>query len=100
MRLPTTLRISEKQFMAQVIELAHLYKWKTYHTFDSRRSAAGYPDLTLVRGNRCIHAELKSAKGRLTPTQKEWLDALNAVPGVESYCWRPKDWDEIVDVLN
>lgn len=86
--------------MAQVIELAHLYRWKTYHTFDSRRSASGYPDLTLVRGDRIVYAELKSAKGRLTPEQKEWLDALGAVLGVESYCWRPDDWDKIVGTLH
>lgn len=85
--------------MAQVMQLAHLYKWKVYHTHDSRRSPAGYPDLTLCRGSRLAYAELKTAKGRLTREQQEWLTALSEVPNVEAYCWRPSDWDEIVRLL-
>jgi hypothetical protein len=41
---------TEKQFMAQVIQLARLRKWLVYHTHDARRSVAGFPDLVLVRG--------------------------------------------------
>ncbi len=37
--------LSEADFMDQVIDLAHLYGWMVYHTYDSRRSAPGYPDL-------------------------------------------------------
>lgn len=85
--------------MAQVIELSRLYQWKVYHTHDSRRSEAGYPDLTLVRGQRLIYCELKSARGRLTAAQREWLTALGAVPGVETYCWRPDDWTSILCTL-
>jgi hypothetical protein len=91
--------------MAQVIELAQWYRWKVYHTFDSRRSTAGWPDLAMTRSGirnnpaRLVLAELKSAKGRLTPEQMDWLFTLGQVPHVETYCWRPADWDQIVNIL-
>jgi hypothetical protein len=91
--------------MQQVRELARLCGFLCYHTHDSRRSVPGLPDLCMVEKNggdqpsRLIFAELKSDKGRLTAAQSEWLQALGQVPHVEVYCWRPADWDEIVDVL-
>jgi hypothetical protein len=93
------LKLTEKQFMAQVIRLARLRGWLLYHPFDSRRSAAGYPDLTLVRGQRLIFAELKSEDGRLTPAQAAWLAALRAVPGVEVHIWHPAVWGTVEAVL-
>jgi hypothetical protein len=99
------LSISEREFMVQVIELAQWYRWKVYHTFDSRRSTAGWPDLAMTRAGtlnnpaRLVLAELKSTKGRLTLEQMDWLAALGQVPHVETYCWRPADWDQIVNIL-
>lgn len=97
---------AEAAFQAAVIELARLCRWRCYHTHDSRHSAAGFPDLCLVResdresGGRLIFAELKSARGRLRAEQRAWLDALGAsVPGVEAYLWRPADWPAIERVL-
>ena len=40
---------SERAFQTAVLELAQVTGWRSYHPHDSRRSAAGYPDLTLVR---------------------------------------------------
>lgn len=96
---PTYIKVSERAFMQNVMELAKLYKWMVYHTHDSRRSQPGWPDLILVRGPRCIAAELKSAKGRLTAAQREWLTALSGIAGIETYCWRPDDWSTIVELL-
>jgi hypothetical protein len=93
------LRISEKQFMAQVIELARLCKWMAFHPFDSRRSTPGWPDIVFVRPPSVIFAELKTATGRLTPAQQTWLEALGRCPGVEAYVWRPADWEAIVSRL-
>lgn len=89
--------MSENDLLSNVRQIAGLLGWFHYHTHDSRRSEAGFPDLVLVRGDRLIFAELKSAKGRLTPAQADWLKRLNAVapsPGktVEVYLWRPVDW--------
>lgn len=89
----------EKDFQQNVIDLARLAGWLHYHTFDSRRSAPGFPDLVLARGRRVIFAELKSERGTLTPEQERWLEALRAAQGIETYVWRPGDWEEITEVL-
>lgn len=90
---------SEKVFQARVIALAESNGWECYHPFDSRRSAAGYPDLTLVRGPELIYAELKTDVGRVTADQQRWQELLAAVPGVRVRLWRPRDWDAIVAEL-
>ncbi len=87
--------IREKDFQQQIIEIASAYGWLVYHTYDSRRSQPGYPDLTLVHPTYgFIVAELKTEKGRLRPAQQQWIAALQA-NGVECYIWRPRDLDFI-----
>ena len=95
----TTHLMTEKEFMAQIIQLLELYDWRYYHTFDSRRSAQGFPDLVAIRPPRFILAELKTDNGKLTAAQREWLEALGRVPHVETFCWRPGDFEEIVALL-
>ena len=90
--------ITEKQFEAQVKDLALLFHWKYYHTWRSIHSPAGFPDDVLVR-ERVVFAELKSETGQPTPEQYFWLLALTEA-GQECYLWRPSDLEtEIVDVL-
>mgnify|MGYP000998023045 CR=1 FL=1 len=90
--------VSEKAFMAEVVKLAKREGWRVYHTHDSRKSEAGFPDLVLVR-ERIIYAELKTATGRLTAAQSNWLEAIRDT-GTSAFEWRPKDWPEIVAVLS
>ncbi len=91
--------INEKAFQAQVVELAAMYGWLCYHTYDSRRCAPGYPDLALAHpSGQYLLAELKSQHGRLRPAQRVWIDAL-CKAGVEVHIWRPRDWDSIVERL-
>lgn len=59
---------------------------------------AGFPDLFMLRFNRAICAELKSAKGKTTVEQKTWLAAA-MLANIEVYVWRPKDIDEIEATL-
>lgn len=95
-----TAAVTEKEFQARVLTLARLNGWKTYHTHDSRRSAPGFPDLVLVRPPRLIFAELKSAKGRLRPEQRVWLEALSGcIEAPESYLWRPGGLQEAQKIL-
>lgn len=84
--------MTESELQRLVCDLATLRGWSWYHTYDSRRSNAGFPDLVLRRGPRLVFAELKSAKGVVSPAQADWLDGLRRT-GVEVYVWRPVDWD-------
>lgn len=92
-----TAAMSEKTFQQMVVELATTFGWRTYHTFDSRRSASGFPDLVLVR-DRVIWAELKSDTGKVKPDQQAWLNAL-ALAGQETHVWRPADLQDIAHTL-
>lgn len=85
---------SEKEFQQAVLELAAMYGWRAYHTYDSRKSASGFPDLVLVHPlqRRVIFAELKTNAGSVSVAQKDWmLDLLRA--GADARLWRPSDWD-------
>ena len=92
---PQSRFVREKDFQAAVMALAKLCGWLAFHVFDSRRSAPGFPDTVLVRGERLIFAELKLEKKYPSPAQREWLTALQGVPGIEVYLWRPSDWGAI-----
>jgi hypothetical protein len=99
--------MTERQFQEQVLQLATLYRWRSYHTHDSRHSAAGFPDLVLIRPPELIFAELKSDTGRLSAEQGDWLEDLGAIAdgmsaletvtglAIDVYVWRPKDFDPI-----
>lgn len=90
--------VTEKDFARALVDLAHLTGWLLYHTHDSRRSPAGFPDLVLVRALRVVYAELKTARGRVTPDQKVWLHALQQA-GQEVHVWRPGDWPDLEAAL-
>lgn len=101
--------MSEENFLKQIIDLAHLYHWKVAHFRSAMRKdgsyvtpvqadGAGFPDLVLVR-DRIIFAELKSEKSKMSAQQKEWFFSLGNSHKGEVYCWRPSDWDWIVEIL-
>ena len=87
-----------RDFQTAVVEAAKLQGWINYHTFDSRRSVAGFPDQVLVRSPRLILAELKVGTNKLSAEQADWLRALMGC-GVEVYLWRPEWWDDIMTLL-
>lgn len=93
------MSMTEKEWQQLILDFARLRQWLPYHTFDSRKSAAGFPDLVLVRGDRLIFSELKTERGKVSDAQQEWIDALNQVPRAEVYVWRPSHWDSVQDVL-
>jgi hypothetical protein len=92
-------RITEKAWQQTVIDAAKALKYRVYHTFDSRKSAPGFPDLCLIRGERLIFAELKAEKGKLSEAQVDWLNDLGLVETVEVYIWRPSDWPNVELIL-
>ena len=90
------MRISEKMFMQQVIQIATLTGWMCFHVHDSRKSAgSGWPDLAFCGHGQFFMAELKSERGRVTPAQQGWIDALSRA-GIEVHVWRPADFNAIV----
>src|SRR5947209_7772967 len=93
--------LSERDFMAQVIDLAQLTGWMVYHTYDSRRCQPGYPDVAMVHPQRgeYLLAELKTDRGRLRPAQRQWIDALRSA-SIECQIWKPSDWEAIVKRLS
>ena len=91
--------MKEKELQAQVEQIAELRGWTYYHTYDSRRSNPGFPDLQMLRGERQVIAELKSQKGKVTDFQKDWLEKFKLV-GAEVYLWRPSDIRDIEEILS
>lgn len=91
---------TEKQLTAQVKGVAEVFGWLYYHTHRSQYSPSGYPDCTMIRGNRLVICELKVGKNQPSPEQAEWLEAF-AEAGAEAYLWRESDddWAEIQEVL-
>ena len=93
--------VTEKQFMEAVLDAARSFAWMAYHTFDSRRSTAGFPDLILCKPpNPVLCVELKTEKGSVTIDQQRWLSALSECIDIQSRVWRPSDLPEIVRVLS
>jgi hypothetical protein len=98
--------MSERELQDLVLAAARALGYVCYHTFDSRRSQAGFPDIVAVRAwvsgpPRVVFIELKSRTGRLKPDQYTWRGALT-MAGAEYYLWRPDDWfdDTIIDTLS
>lgn len=87
-----SVKMDERALQSAVLDLARLLGWKCYHTFDSRRSEPGFPDLVMAhpRGG-LIFAELKSETGMLTPEQDAWGLAL-LLTGSPLVIWRPAQW--------
>jgi hypothetical protein len=90
--------VTEKQFQASVVAEAKLRGWRCWYVHDSRHSPAGWPDLTLIRGERLVFAELKRMKGKVTVEQTETLELLLGT-GAEVHVWRPSDTEAITEIL-
>lgn len=95
------LKITEAAFQEAVLMFAGYTQWLSYHTHDSRSSAKGFPDLTLVRDGEIVFAELKAEGKEPSHEQRVWLTELARGGGnkVRCYVWKPSDWNEIVEVL-
>lgn len=88
----------EKDLLQAILDAALLLKWRCYHTFDSRRSEPGFPDLICLKDDRCIVYETKTSTGRVTAAQYEWLDAFN-LAGIPAKIVRPENLDDVLDEL-
>lgn len=94
--------LSEAAFMQAIVRLARAHGYLAYHTYSSKRSPEGFPDLVLAHpgaGRPLIMSELKTNTGQLTKAQEAWLEALAGSTGVVSCVWRPTDLEAIVKLL-
>ena len=120
-------KVSEADFMKQVMRLATMYDWLHHHTptvkvddnwVTPTRGHAGFPDLVLVAGFRppidpgqrtprprparkggVLFVELKTDSGTLRPMQEQWAKRLTE-QGAEYHVWRPRDMARIVARLS
>ncbi len=93
------IAVTEKEWQRTVVEAASVLGWTCYHTHDSRRSSAGFPDLTLVHPTHgVVWMELKSARGRLTVDQEWWIVLLQGA-GARAGVFRPSDWPIVEQIL-
>lgn len=103
------VQISEREFQAQIVELAQLCGWRAHFERPARTAHGwrtpiqgdkGFPDGVLAHEGqrRLIICELKSERGKLSKEQRKWLDVLRLC-GIEAYVWRPSDWPEVMSVL-
>ena len=88
----------EACFQQQVIGLARLRGWEVWHTHDSRRSREGWPDLTIVRGERALFREVKRGGAMPGIHQSRCLCMLSEA-GLDAEVWRPADWPLIERTL-
>ena len=91
--------MTEKQLSQTIVDAARDCGWLVYRTFNSRYSPAGYPDLHLIRNGEQMFMELKSAKGKTTPKQDEWLAALKECPDVDVRVVYPSDLEDVYRLL-
>lgn len=83
--------MTEAALQSQVRTAALTAGWLFYHVYDSKRSDPGFPDVVVVRDDRVMFRELKTQKGRLSPEQVQWKEALLEA-GADWAIWRPYDW--------
>lgn len=94
-----SLPVTERAWQQTILEAARALSWDCYHTFDSRRSAPGFPDLVCVRDGRLLAIEVKGPRGRVGEWQRYWLGQLGRVPGVTAMIAYPSDWDAVEAAL-
>lgn len=89
----TVLNWTEDQLQTNTIDAAQQFGWSAYHTHDSRRSQAGFPDLVLWHPiqRRFIIRELKKETGVLSTAQRTTIQTMRDA-GADVAVWRPRDW--------
>ncbi len=102
-------KITEAEFLKQVIQLAKLHGWICAHFRPgmNRRGkwqtavagdGVGFPDVILLRKGRIIAAELKVGHNKTTAEQDVWLRRFQEA-GAAAYVFRPENWDSIESIL-
>ena len=92
---PLAYQVKEKPFMETILRMAKLLGWLSYHTFDSRKSTPGFPDIVAVHPEHgTLYLEAKTMRGKVSAAQQEWIDVLTAA-GERAFVVRPDQMDMI-----
>jgi Holliday junction resolvase len=95
----TTRRNEERHLQAALEQHLRIRGWRYYHSYNSQRSVAGFPDVIALRDKRVLVAEIKTSRGRVSAPQREWLAAFEQA-GIPAYLWRfPEDWSQVGRLL-
>ncbi len=94
--------LSERQFQRIVRACLEQFGYVVWAFPEMRMTAPGVPDLLFWhprRPGRFWAYELKSVKGRVRPEQREAIEHLATVPGIDAQIVRPADWPALRDEL-
>lgn len=94
----TIPRMTEKQLARNIVTEAKNCNWLVYHTFMSKWSSPGFPDLLMIRDGKILAWELKAQDKEASPAQREWLDAF-ALSGADARVVRPDDLEMAYKIL-
>ena len=84
----------ERDLQATIRQAASLLGYLVYHTYDSRRSPEGFPDLIIAGHGKLYIWELKSQDGHPTDAQAKWLHTLHSIENPpDARLIRPTDLD-------
>jgi len=98
--------VSEQEFQQQIVDAIksiHSDRALCYHTFDSRSSPEGFPDIIALVPNpdgstRLLAWEVKKegarTKAPLRTAQEAWVEAFSKVAEIDARFVRPSTWDE------
>lgn len=85
--------MTERELQRAITDLCDWLNLAWYHTHDSRRSVAGFPDLVIAGPGGILYREIKSIGGRVSDGQKKWLNTLNASGG-DARIWYLANWQD------
>lgn len=80
---------TEKELLEWARDIGRAYGWRVYHTYDSRNSEPGFPDLIMIKDGVQLAVETKTLTGRVTSEQADWLLDFAGVREVRARVVRP-----------
>ena len=99
--------MTEDELLTAVTEAATYLGWRWMHIrrtdLGLQMGHIGFPDLVLAKNGRVLFVELKTEIGALSPSQREWIAAIEGdspmMPTVEALLVQPGTLDRMLRLL-